>query len=56
MLAAMLAGMEWGWKPEEFFAFGVAAGAANARVWDVATSTRTDIEAMATQVHCTQVC
>jgi 1-phosphofructokinase family hexose kinase len=55
MLAGMLFGIREGWEPGRFFAFGVAAGSANARVWDVATSSRDDIDALATQVHCTQI-
>jgi 1-phosphofructokinase family hexose kinase len=55
MLAGMLFGINEGWEPGRFFAFGVAAGSANARVWDVATSSRADIDALAAQVHCTQI-
>ena len=37
-VAGILYGFQQGWKFERCLAFGTAAGAANARVWDVAGS------------------
>jgi len=56
MLAAMLFGLEQGWPPARWFAFGVAAGAANASVRDVARSTRSAIDDVVPMVGCTQLC
>jgi 1-phosphofructokinase family hexose kinase len=43
MIAGMLYGFNQGWKFEGCFAFGVAAGAANARKWSVADSSVQEI-------------
>ncbi len=56
MLAAMLFGILHGWEFETLLAFGIAAGAANARVWDVAVSPRADIDALLPHIHCEKIC
>jgi tagatose 6-phosphate kinase len=43
LVAGILYGFQQGWKFERCLAFGAAAGAANARVWEVANSSLQDI-------------
>jgi len=55
MLAAMLFGLHQQWEFDTLLAYGIAAGAANARVWDVAASKHADIEALVSHVHCEKI-
>lgn len=50
MIAGILYGFRQGWKFERCLAFGAAAGAANARTWNVATLTLEDITSLESQV------
>ena len=50
MIAGILYGFRQGWKFERCLAFGTAAGAANARTWDVATLSLEEITALETKV------
>ena len=50
LVAGILYGFRQGWKFERCLAFGAAAGAANARVWDVATLTLDDITKLESEV------
>lgn len=51
MLAGLLYGLEQGWDIPASLRFGAAAGAANAGRWDVAVSSRTEIDELAPFVH-----
>lgn len=55
MLAAILYGLEQHWEAGRCLMFGVAAGTANASVWEVASATRSAIDALVPQVLCTQL-
>ena len=55
MLAAILYGLEQRWEAGRCLMSGVAAGAANAGVWEVATATRSAIDALVPQVLCMQI-
>jgi 1-phosphofructokinase family hexose kinase len=50
MVASILYGFHQGWKFERCLAFGAAAGAANARKWDVANSSREEIASLESYV------
>jgi tagatose 6-phosphate kinase len=50
MIAGVLYGFRQGWKFERCLAFGAAAGAANARKWDVANSSLENITALESEV------
>jgi len=50
LIAGILYGFRQGWKFERCLAFGAAAGAANARKWDVANSSLDEIAALESQV------
>jgi 1-phosphofructokinase len=50
LVAGILYGFHQGWKFERCLAFGAAAGAANAQVWDVANATLQDILSLETNV------
>ena len=51
MVAGLLFGLTHGWDFERCLRFGAAAGAANASVWEVATSSREQIEALEGRVE-----
>ena len=51
LVAGILYGFQQGWKFERCLAFGAAAGAANAQVWDVATSGLQEIMALEPSVN-----
>jgi tagatose 6-phosphate kinase len=50
MIAGILHGFRQGWKFERCLAFGTAAGAANARIWDVATLQLEDVTSLESEV------
>jgi tagatose 6-phosphate kinase len=50
MIAGILYGFRQGWKFERCLAFGAAAGAANARIWDVAALNLEDITNLESEV------
>jgi tagatose 6-phosphate kinase len=50
MVAGILHGFHQGWKFERCLVFGAAAGAANAKKWEVATSTLEDVAALEVEV------
>jgi 1-phosphofructokinase family hexose kinase len=50
MIAGILYGFCQGWKFEQCLGFGAAAGAANARTWDVATLKLEDISSLESEV------
>ncbi|RPH37196.1 hypothetical protein EHM92_03315, partial [bacterium] len=51
MVAGVLYGLTHGWEFERCLRFGAAAGAANAAVWEVASSSRGQIEALESKVE-----
>jgi fructose-1-phosphate kinase PfkB-like protein len=51
LVAGILYGFQHGWKFERCLAFGTAAGASNAQVWDVATLGLQDIMDMEPRVR-----
>jgi fructose-1-phosphate kinase PfkB-like protein len=53
MVAGILCGLSHGWDFERCLRFGAAAGAANAGVWEVAASSRGQIEALESGVEIT---
>ena len=55
MLAAMLHGMEAGWPIERSLRFGVAAGAANAGRWELASGSPLEIENLVPHVHLEEI-
>lgn len=50
MVAGILYGFHQGWKFERCLAFGAAAGASNARTWEVANSSREEIASLESDV------
>jgi 1-phosphofructokinase family hexose kinase len=46
LVAGFACGLLWGWTPESTIGLAVAAGAANAAVWDAASPSRADVEAL----------
>ena len=53
MMAGLVYGFEQAWTFEQCLAFGAAAGAANARTWDVARSSLEEITSLQQQVNIT---
>ncbi len=50
MIAGILYGFQQGWKFERCLAFGAAAGAANARTWEIAGSSPEEITSLESNV------
>jgi len=46
LVAGFACGLLWGWGPEQTIRLAIAAGAANAAVWDAASPSRADVEAL----------
>ena len=55
LVAGILFGFHQGWKFERCLAFGAAAGAANARVWEIANSSLEEISSLETSVKVQRV-
>ena len=51
LVAGFACGLLWGWEEERTIRLAVAAGAANAAVWDAASPGRTEVEALAPGVR-----
>jgi len=50
VVAGFACGMLWGWDSEQTIRLAIAAGAANAAVWDAASPSRAEVEALMTEV------
>ena len=46
LVAGFACGLLWGWAPERTISLAIAAGAANAAVWDAASPSRAEVEAL----------
>jgi 1-phosphofructokinase family hexose kinase len=46
LVAGFACGLLWGWAPEQTIRLAIAAGAANAAVWDAASPSRADVESL----------
>ena len=51
VVAGFACGLLWGWSPERTITLAVAAGAANAAVWDAASPSRADVDALMAAVR-----
>jgi 1-phosphofructokinase family hexose kinase len=51
LVAGFACGLLWGWTPERTISLAIAAGAANAAVWDAAGPSRADVEALTEEVR-----
>jgi len=50
LVAGFACGLLWGWEPERALRLAIAAGAANAAVWDAASPSRADVESLMPRV------